>query len=53
MYEYIGCDKGSNWNSYMRVIEKFARKFPKVKTALYLGKHAKHKADVLKFEKLH
>lgn len=52
MAEYIACDKGSNWNSYLRLIEKFAIKFPKVKTVLYVGKHMKHKADVLKFEKV-
>lgn len=53
MSEHIGCDKGSNWNSYMRIIEKFAQKYSKIKTVLYVGKNMKHKAaDVLKFEKV-
>lgn len=36
MAERIGCDVGSNWSMYNRVIERFAAKFPKVKTVMYL-----------------
>lgn len=35
--EKIACDIGSNWDKYLEILEKFAKKFPNVRSVMYTG----------------
>lgn len=35
--EKIACDIGSNWEKYLEILEKYAKKFPNVRSVMYTG----------------
>ena len=37
MAEKLGCFESTNWKFYLNVIEKLAKKFPKVRAVIYTG----------------
>jgi len=46
---YFGCifefSGVTNWNNYHKLIEKYAAKYPAIRTVMYMGKYAKRKVN--------